>query len=194
MASTETDTHSEWASSKQELRDGTFHRVNGYSGRYVIRFVDLEALIANEALPERLLAIALREVLGSHEDARQLAKQIRDGDLDEPKQIVKELVELQRHLTVESVIAPEITLDDVDEGRIDARDFELLRQIAMRERNTDAKGVFLGVVPLDVFTTFREVHELAGGNTWAEGHPAGLVESCPACQTWERGLAAARGL
>jgi hypothetical protein len=191
MATTETDARSEWASSRDELRQAALHRVHGYAGRYVIRFVDLEALIANDALPERLMAIALREVLGSNEDARKLAEQIRAGELDEAKQVVKDLVELQRHLTVESIVAPQITLEDVESGLIDPRDFELLRQIAMRERNTDAKGVFLGVVPLDVFTTFLELHELAGGDSWAEGHPAGLVEACPACQAFERALSTA---
>jgi hypothetical protein len=176
------------------LRAASVHRVHGYVGRYLVRFVDLEALIAQDALPERLLGIALREVLGSNEDAKRVAEQIRAGELAEPKKLVVELIELQRWITLESLVTPTFTLEEVESGEFDPRDFELLRQIAMRERNTDAKGVFLGVMPLDLFTTFRETHELIGGPDWATGHPAGLVESCPACQTLERALTNARNL
>jgi hypothetical protein len=183
-----------WASSKEELRAASVHRVHGYVGRYLVRFVDLEALIAQDALPERLLGIALREVLGSNEDAKRVAEQIRAGELAEPKKLVVELIELQRWITLESLVTPTFTLEEVESGEFDPRDFELLRQIAMRERNTDAKGVFLGVMPLDLFTTFREAHELIGGPDWATGHPAGLVESCPACQTLERALTNARNM
>lgn len=197
MSGAAVDTHEGFASSKDELRAAAVHRVNGYSGRYLVRFVDLEALITEDALPERLLGIALREVLGSNDDVKRVAEKIRAGDMDEPKQVVTDLIELQRWITIESVVAPKFTLQELTSGEFDVRDFELLRQIAMRERNTDAKGVFLGVVPLDLFTTFRETHELIGGADWAskgEGHPAGLVESCPACQTLERALSNAREL
>lgn len=191
---TATAAETEWRpSSREELAARTTHRVTGYDGNYEIRFLDLEQLIANDAVPETLLGIALREVLGDEEEARKMADQVRAGDISEATRLVKDLIALQRWLTVESIVEPLIDLHDVEAGLVSARDLELLRQIAMRERNTDARGVFLGVVPLDLFTTFREVHELIGGDDWRDGHPAGLVEGCPACQAFEGALSTARG-
>lgn len=191
-----TGTEPTWASSKDEWKQRSFHNITLPSGlRATIRFPDLEGLIRNDALPERLLGIALRDILGVDDaEAEGLAKQVRDGDTSKARELANELTDLQRFLTLEALVEPKVTIEEVESGEFDARDFEMLRQIAMRERNTDAKGVFLGVVPLDLFTTFRDVHERIGGADWGKDHPAGLVEGCPACETFDRGLSAVRGL
>jgi hypothetical protein len=186
-----------WASTREEWAKLSLHRVTFPSGfRALMRFVDLEALIHADAVPDRLLQIALQEVLGSGEQAREQARKldeaIQAGELAEPRKLVGEIVDLQRWLTLESIIDPKLTLQDLESGRFDARDFEMARQIAMRERNTDAKGVFLGVAPLDLFTTFRELHDAIGGDGWANGHPAGVMEGCPACQTVADAFSSAR--
>jgi hypothetical protein len=158
------------------------HRAWMHSGiRITLRIPDLATLIRNDAVPVELMGIALREVLASNEDGKRLADQVRKGELREATELVNQIIDLQRFLAVEAIVEPEVTLADVEEGAIPAEDLELIRQIAMRERSTDAKGVVLGVLPLDAFTTFRDLHAVLAGE---QDHPAGLVESCPACQAF----------
>jgi hypothetical protein len=150
--------------------------------RITLRIPDLATLIRNDAVPVELMGIALREVLGSNEDGKRLADQVRKGEHKEATELVHQIIDLQRFLTVEAIVEPELTLADVEAGAVPAEDLELIRQIAMRERSTDAKGVVLGVLPLDAFTTFRDFHTIRDED--GQGHPPGLVESCPACQAF----------
>lgn len=162
------------------------HRAWMHSGlRPLLKIPDLATLIRNDAVPTELMGIALREVLGSNEDGKKLADQVRRGDLKEATELVNQIIDLQRYLAVECIVEPKVTMADVEAGRIPGEDLELIRQIAMRERNTDAKGVFLGVLPLDAFATFRDCHSSRDeGADPFEGHPAGLVEGCTACQAF----------
>jgi hypothetical protein len=172
-----------WATPLDQWKQAALHNVTLAPGcRAVMRFPDLQTLIRNDAIPTHLLQVALKEALAPADEGERLAQQIRDGNLDEPKKLMKELVELQRFITLEAIVEPQISEADLDSGEFPAEAFELARQIAMRERNTDAEGRFLGVVPLDLFTTFRDLH----ANEEADaGHAPGLDPDCSSCRTLE---------
>lgn len=186
MATTETESPPPASKTLADWSNRGHHKITCPTGfQPTIRFPDLAALVRNDALPEQLLNVALREIIGSNEDGKRLADQIRRGELKEATTFVHELIDLQRYLAVEAIVDPPVTMEDVEQGKVPPEDLEMIREIAMRERDTDARGRIIGVLPLDAFTTFRDAHRTGDeeGDPLA-GHPAGLVESCPSCQSF----------
>jgi len=152
------------------------HNVTLDSGMEVdIIFLDLGKLIQGDAVPKELQQVALQQSLAPGEAVRKIFEQVEKGDTEETLKLAQQLDDLDKWMVSESVVKPKLTREDVDE--LPPGDVEMLCDIIGRRRKTDAKGVFLGVVPLDLFATFRDLHQ----GVEEEGHPAGLDPECAAC-------------
>jgi hypothetical protein len=173
---TEPQSAGSWAGTKDGWRQRGLHRVTLPSTqRVLLRIPDLAKLLEgpDAAVPTHLLSIALREVIDQADAARTLVDQIKAGQTDEAVKTVGELNELDRWIVTQTVVEPEVTLEDVEAGLVPPEDMAMIAAIARRERFTDARGVTIGVVPLDDFAVFREKH----------GCPEGVGETgCQACQ------------
>jgi hypothetical protein len=123
-----------------------------------VRLPDLEAMIREDALPDTLRAAAVRELEGGLQP--DTAKP--EG---ETWDLVKEVLALYEHVAHSMLVEPTTTPEQFK--RLPAEDRQMLREIAMRQRGTDARGVVLGVEPLSRWETFRIAHQ--------------CPESCPAC-------------
>jgi hypothetical protein len=154
------------------------HHIQVDSGAWVdILFQDLGKLIQGDAVPKELTQIALQQSLAPGEAVRKIFEQIEAGETEKTMELARQLDDLDKWMVSESVVKPKLTREDVDE--LPPGDVEMLCDIIGRRRKTDARGVFLGVVPLDLFTTFRDLHQ-GDENT---GHPFGLDPDCGACRT-----------
>lgn len=163
--------------SKAAWAQRSVHTVTCPSGAVVrIRIPDLSMLLAQDAVPDRLRAVALQKV--SEAFAEALRTPVADpAEGEEPSaptldvEALKELAELHQWLVTQMLVEPELTLEDL-EGPVEERppgdDLTMLVQIASRERHTDARGVVLGVEPLSRWERFRDRH--------------GCGEDCRACQ------------
>lgn len=150
------------------------HVVTCPSGMEVkIRIPNVGLLLEGDALPQRLRQVALQEMLDPIE-ARVARGSISAGGEDEPSQDapaavtldeVKQLYDLNNWLVVQTVLEPELTIDDLPD--LPAEDLEMLIKIANRERTVDAVGKSLGTDPLSRWETFRVKH--------------GCAEGCEAC-------------
>jgi hypothetical protein len=140
--------------------------------RVKIRFPNMSALFRSNALPTELVHVAFMDKF-----APDMLRQII-GDADKEAELLRNFDDLQNRLVVDMLVEPKLTLGELHQ--VPQEDLEMLKEIAMRERDTDARGVRLGVVSLDAFQTFREAHE--GSEDVAEGHPPFPDPSCRACQ------------
>lgn len=130
-----------------------------------IRLPDISILMAGDAVPERLRGIAIRE----------LSKQIRDvqatalGDVvpDIQAEEIADLMGLNRWLVTQTLVEPELSEAELEAGAIPNEDFLMLTQLASRERDTDARGVRLGVEPVERWAAFKQFH--------------GCADECEAC-------------
>lgn len=151
------------------------HTVTCPSGMTVkMRIPNLQLLIRQDRIPGKLMEVALRESLG-----QPILDQVRGGgeagngsvgddfDLEKAKELISQGFEFQRWLVTEAVVEPKVTVEDLDAGLVPEEDAEMLSALAQRIRFTDAKGVRLGVMPLDAFEEFRREH--------------GCPPDCPSC-------------
>jgi len=156
------------------------HRVTLPSGAVVkIKFPDLSRMLRNDALPENLRAIALRQAfndLDMETPAGPMTDAQRKEQEEERLKLAREVVEMVDALIMEMLVDPVMTKEEVAE--IPGEDRDMLNEIAQRERNTDALGVRLGVAPLSLFHEFREQHGCL------EHEP----EGCEACQKVQQRL------
>jgi hypothetical protein len=172
MATTEAPAKNSWAGSKTAWKRKRVHQITLPTGQQVLaRFPDTTTLFQNEAVSSDLIHVAFMDQF-----APDMLRAII-GDTDKEAELLKNFNELGDRLAVDMLVEPKLTLEELRE--IPQEDLDMLKQIAMRERNTDAKGVVLGVVQLDVFTTFREAHERS--EDVAEGHPPFPDPGCDAC-------------
>lgn len=138
------------------------HTVHLPSGAKVqIKFPDLSRLIRSNLLPEGLRAAALRQAFDDLEmpapaDATPMTEEQRKTQIEERFKMAQELVELVDFLLLEMMVEPKLTREEV--GEIPGEDRDMLAAIAQRERSVDARGVRLGVAPLEAFHEFREFH------------------------------------
>jgi hypothetical protein len=130
-----------------------------------VRLPDLAILIEGDALPERLRTVAAD--LWQTGAPTLMGEKDGDGKPMLDMDMVKSLAQLRRHLAAMCLVDPPLSADELQTSGIPAEDIDLLASIAMRERDTDARGVKLGVMPLSRFDTFREEHR--------------CPEDCPSC-------------
>lgn len=153
----------------------TWHKVTPPSGMtgMELRIPALTDLIRNEAVPERLRAIALRSAANPGGLRGVLAEQMAEskekketdgeqlGEESELRQAIDDVVEIQKRLIVDSVRVDGemLTLADIEDAEFPAPDAEWLGGVMLREISYDARGVRLGIEPLDAWDRFRHFHE-----------------------------------
>lgn len=108
-----------------------------------VRLPDLATLVARQRVPDHLRVIAAQTFLRN--------VKIETGIEDNPVDLDKlgELYELNMWLVAEMLVDPVLDVDQVKQ--LPSEDIDLLLDIALRERDTDARGRRLGVAPLDLF-------------------------------------------
>lgn len=145
------------------------HTIQLPSGAWVkIRIPDLTVLLLGNAVPERLRGAAIAQVF---EDIAKHVTPPAEGEAgpdDEARmESLRDLNEVQRWLVLQMVQEPSLADGDLDD--VPADDLGMLTLIAIRERNTDARGVTIGVDPLSRWDAFREVAgRLEGGEAAIE--------------------------
>jgi hypothetical protein len=167
MSTTTTGTSPSW-------KNGTWHDVTGPAGtKYELRIPALTELIRNEAVPERLRAIALKSaahpagIRGVVADQLDEANEAKTSDEDLVKddsglkQAIDDLVGIQKALITESVKCDGklLSLADVEDPDFPALDAEWLGGVMLREIEYDALGVRLGIAPLNAWARFRHFHD-----------------------------------
>jgi hypothetical protein len=128
-----------------------------------IRFPDLATLVAAQRVPDTLRQVASETFL------RQV--EIETGDKSEPLNLAKlgELYDLNMWLVSQMLVEPTLTADEVKQ--LPAEDLDVLIELALRERDTDARGRVLGVAPV---AQFQEPGGVAAGGQVGADDPVGL--------------------
>lgn len=141
-----------------------------------LRIPSMSDLMADEAIPERLRAIALKTVghpnglrgvvtdsLKEQNDAEDKGEKTLEDALqnEELKQAIEDVVEIQKRLIVGNVTVDgePLTLEDLEDPDFPTIDAEWLGGVMLREIDFDAKGVRLGIEPLDRWAQFRHFHD-----------------------------------
>lgn len=167
--STKTDT------SSRSRNGSNVHSITGESGRaYKIRLLGIPTLLEFGHLPDHLVEVALADVVdtltvpGDSDipgfivpgSVRYVAK------ADERQQKLERVLALaayQRQLVASALVEPaldyEALTEKVREGEFPEEDLVMIAEIIQRIRDRDAKGVKLGVEPLERWATFREGHK-----------------------------------
>lgn len=159
------------------------HTVTCPSGqRLRIRIRGLATILEAGDLPEDLVDIAFTELTHEMGAAGAITKDLVGGEVSDEQRTralrrMREFGRLQRHLVCVSVEEMEqggdwqpvtLTLDDLDVLPED--DLAMVAEIVQRLRGQDARGVTIGVDPLDRWASFREAHGCA-------------AEGCEGCET-----------
>lgn len=153
------------------------HRITLETGMQVtIRIPNIGVLLKQDMIPSHLRRVAYDKI------ARDAGLgDSGETDEDAPKVDVAETVNslygLAEWLVTQTVVEPQLTVEDLP--LLPQEDIDLLMNIALRERDTDARGVRLGVEPLSRWDTFRREHECA--------------EGCEACERTLAQLSSPRG-
>lgn len=176
-----TRTSSNGVVSKGSWISASVHQITLPSGaRVKVQMPDLSRLIRSDLLPEDLRAAALRRAFDDLEVAPPLDPNVGNDPekmqkaLEERFAMAKQLVQFLDFLLTEMMVEPKLSMEEV--AKIPGEDRDMLIAIAQRERNTDARGVRLGVAPLNAFHEFRELHGCV------DREP----EGCPSCQTLQQ--------
>lgn len=150
----------------------SLHTVTCPSGQRIkIRILGLGTILQGGALPEDLIDIALVELTSEGGAAGSIAKELVQDDLTDEQKArgIKRLAEfgqLMRYLSITAIeqieVAPDqwepirLTMEDID--ALPEDDLAMVAEIVQRLRGTDAKGVTVGVEPLERYAGFRELH------------------------------------
>ncbi len=159
------------------------HTITCPSGQRIrIRIPGIATLLEHGDLPDDLTEIALLELSAENGATGELAQQLAssaNGNRAEILERVRQYGQFQRELVRAAVVAVEsapdkwqdvtLTLDDIGGGSLPEDDLALVAEIVQRLRATDARGVKIGVEPIDRWATFREAHSCPD-------------EGCPGCQ------------
>lgn len=158
-----------------------WHKVTPPSGMtdMELRIPALSDLIRNEAVPERLRSIALksaahpagfRGVMAQQLDDQNEAEEKGEKTLEdaiaensELKQAIDDVTDITKRLVAENVkVGGEfLTLEDLDDPEFPTVDAEWLAGVMLRDIEFDAKGVRLGIEPLERWARFRHFHDCA---------------------------------
>lgn len=160
-------------------RSRSLHAITLPSGQRVrIKIPGIATLLEHGDLPDDLLSIALLELTSEGGATAELARQLQVSENGERAKIVERIAaygRFQRELVRAAIVQVEtedgwedvsLTLDDL--GGLPEDDLAMVSEIVQRLRAHDARGVRIGVEPLDRWATFREAH----------GCPD---EDCPGC-------------
>jgi hypothetical protein len=139
-------------------------------------------------LPDDLAEVALEELMNTTVDefGRALSGAAKWSaavaeDRAETLARIRRFAEFQRHLACDAIeeletdgVWERVTLTPADLAELPEDDLALVAELVMRLRNRDARGVTIGVEPLDRWATFREAHQCDDGSS---GGPR-----CEGCQ------------
>lgn len=146
-------------------RQKALHTVTGPSGATVkIRVPGIGTLLQQGDLPHHLVSIALLDI--SHrEGAAAALREMMDDVLDEGRrekllEEVRRLGEYQRHLVSAALVEPELSYEEIASGEFPEDDLAMIAEIVQRLRAFDARGVRIGVEPLDRWAAFHREHGL----------------------------------
>lgn len=161
------------------------HTITCPSGqRLRIRIPGVATILEHGDLPDDLVEFALAEVTNERGAAGMLADEFARvesngaGDVREVKLArMREFAMFQRHLVCAAVVAVETATDVWEDVTLSVDgldvlpedDLALVSEIVLRLRASDARGVRIGVEPIDRWGLFREAH----------GCPD---QDCPGCQ------------
>jgi len=121
-----------------------------------VRIPDLSAMLAMGEIPDRLRHAALLQAFKDEKDPPLALQTNDDGSPVLDHELVKGFYDLRGHIISKTLVDPVLSQEDVLELPVEDRD--LIYAIAMRERDTDARGVRLGVEPLSKWERFRHFH------------------------------------
>jgi hypothetical protein len=173
---------SKTAGPKWKQQNRTWHPVTPPSGMsdVEVRIPSLTELIRAEGVPDRLRALALKAAAHPGgmrgvmaEELVDANKQIAEAEDQEKatadlvekdaglRQALDDVVEIQKHLITQSVrVGGELlTIADLDDPDFPAPDAEWFGAVMLREESYDARGVRLGIEPLDAWGRFRDFHD-----------------------------------
>lgn len=147
------------------------HKLTLPSGQRVqIRIPGIATILEKGDLPEDLLEIALLELTSEGGATAALAAELASGNGNQAKAIERlaRYGEFQRHLVGAAVMGVEtspdvftpitLTPEDLLDGSLPEDDLAMIAEIVQRLRAHDARGVRIGVEPIDRWATFREAH------------------------------------
>ena len=151
-------------------RQKAIHTVTTPSGAVLrIRIPGIGTLLENGDLPDYLYGIALLDI--SHPDgaAGALREMVDDVLLEGEKRTVvldqvRKLGEYQRRLVAAALVDPALTYDEIKKDDLPEDDLGMVAEIVQRLRATDARGVRIGVEPLDRWARFHLEHGLPEGS------------------------------
>lgn len=142
-----------WASSLAEAKRNATVDMTGPSGtRYTVRIMDLDDLIAEEALPLELVHVALLEKIPGG-IVKEIADKLRLGDketLEQSRELSLNGARLRDRLVLRSVVAPALKPADLE--ALDPFDKSMIAEIAQRLVVVDAEGKQVGA---DALAQFR---------------------------------------
>lgn len=163
-----------WAGSAASWKKrGGPHRLTLPSGQRVLAHVlGLSSLARLDGLPEDLTDAVVLHVVNLEQGglpaviASELGKATTDPEAAERvKQRITDFSRLTKHLVVEALVEPKMSLADLE--KIPEDDLEMLMRIVTGRQNFDAAGVRIGVEPIYAWATFPREHS--------------CPPSCPAC-------------
>lgn len=167
-----TTTHSPLHAAKlRSWRGRSLHTIGLPSGQMVrIRVPGIATLIEEGELPEDLVDIALEELTHDGGATGAIAAEVQDPTVGRDR-VLRRLAELgrfQRALVRASVVEVEqdgefipVELSEEDvagDAALPEADLAMIAEIVQRLRGYDARGVRIGVEPLDRWEAFREAH------------------------------------
>lgn len=161
-------------------RQKAIHTVTGHTGAVAkIRLPGIGTILAAGDFPTHLVGLALLDISHPRGAAAALQEMI-DEVTDETKREqllgeVKRLREYQAHLVSAALVEPALTVDEVLSGDYPEDDLSMIAEIVQRLRAFDARGVRIGVEPLDRWERFHHEHGLD-------------AEDCEHCRSLSRSL------
>lgn len=167
----------------------TLHTITCPSGQRIkIRLPGIGTLLEQGDLPGELVELALLELTQEGGAAGALAARVDAGDVpqEELVQRIRRFAAFQKHLVKAAVTEVEtapgvwdpVALTDHHVAVLPEDDLAMVSEIVQRLRAYDAKGVRIGVEPLNRWAEFCAAH---GCEDTGEG-----AEGCQGCQTLQQ--------
>lgn len=142
------------------------HTITCPSGQKLrIRIPGVETILQHGDLPNDLWQIALDEITRDDGAVGGIAERVAAKPRDEQLKEILGWAAFQRELVRAAVVAintgddwADVTLTDDDLAEVPDADVELVAMLVLRVRSTDARGVTVGVEPIDRWDLWRRLH------------------------------------
>lgn len=146
-------------------RQKAVHTVTTPSGAVLhIRVPGIATLLENGDLPDHLIGLALLDIQHPKGAASALREMLDElVDEDRHAKVVAEIRkfgEYQRRIVAAALIEPKLSYEEIAAGDLPEGDLAMVADIVQRLAGTDARGVRIGVEPLDKWARFHQLHGL----------------------------------